>query len=645
MTAEYEVENRSQDSRPAEPPAGMFRERRFAVKAGKGHRIIVLSRTSQVGMFVVGIAFSGWLAYSSYGLINADFAVETTEQAAAALSEQDTRARAEYEELIGQVRSYQQRFAAASAELAESRERLASLAGQNAQLAADLSVSIDQLDSLKDVTAAATADLAAKEAAVDGLLDETLILKTELAGARRQLGGLEQERNELLGIEEQVLAATAKLSKQEVVLDELVVQNLSLKSDLTVAREKLSEASAEAERLRAAENNLVATRDQLNKATAETEKLRVVEADLAAVRDQLRTAKAETQKLRTASAKAASKTARLTKTEQAVAELLDQNLLLKADLSETRKKLRKVDEARVAEIARADQLGEKVLAMGAQVRQLTSRALAMEKGSKAKQTELALAAVKTPSSPDLSADEGQLHDTVTRLERRIAALQRSQQDFLLHVTERTINTIDEAERTIALTGLGVETLLARAEDVSVAMGGPFIGISAELMAESELRQEVTVLDSHMSRWERLQFILRMLPLSAPVDAYRVTSKFGKRKDPLNGRWAMHYGMDMAAPRGSPILVPAAGTVVSAGWHAGFGRTVEVDHGLGIRTRYGHMRSIAVKKGEKVGFRDTIGLLGNSGRSTGPHVHYEILVDGKPVDPTKFLTAGKYVFKG
>jgi murein DD-endopeptidase MepM/ murein hydrolase activator NlpD len=361
-------------------------------------------------------------------------------------------------------------------------------------------------------------------------------------------------------------------------------------------------------------------------------------------RDRLRRAAKETEKLQAANAKAATRIARLTKSEQAVDELLDQNLLLKADLARTGKKIRNIDEARNAEQARSEKLGKEVADLGDQIKQLKSRAVAIEEDAarQQKSSELALAAKDVPPP---SADEAQLLATVAKLERRITTLQRSQQDFLLHVTERTINTIDEAERTIALTGLGVEWLLARAENIPIAMGGPFIDVNAELMAETELRQEVSVLDSHMSRWERLQFILRVLPLSAPVDAYRVTSKFGKRKDPLNGRWGMHYGMDMAAPSGSPILVPAAGTVVSAGWNAGFGRTIEIDHGMGIRTRYGHLRSITVKKGKKVGFRETIGLLGSSGRSTGPHVHYEILIDGKPVDPTKFLTAGKYVFKG
>ena len=82
-----------------------------------------------------------------------------------------------------------------------------------------------------------------------------------------------------------------------------------------------------------------------------------------------------------------------------------------------------------------------------------------------------------------------------------------------------------------------------------------------------------------------------------------------------------------------------------GWRGGLGRVIEIDHGMGIRTRYGHLKKMLVKRGQSVAFRDKIGLVGSSGRSTGPHVHYEILVDGKPVDPLNFIKAGKYAFKG
>ena len=93
-----------------------------------------------------------------------------------------------------------------------------------------------------------------------------------------------------------------------------------------------------------------------------------------------------------------------------------------------------------------------------------------------------------------------------------------------------------------------------------------------------------------------------------------------------------------------IYAPAPGTVRVAGWRAKYGRFIEIDHGSGVRTRYGHLHKILVKRGQQVAFRDKIGLLGNSGRSTGPHLHYETVLKGKAVDPMKFLKAGRYVFQ-
>jgi len=94
-----------------------------------------------------------------------------------------------------------------------------------------------------------------------------------------------------------------------------------------------------------------------------------------------------------------------------------------------------------------------------------------------------------------------------------------------------------------------------------------------------------------------------------------------------------------------VLATAPGRVVFAGWSGGYGRMVEIDHGLGIHTRYAHLMQIDVEVGDTVDYRQDIGLLGSSGRSTGPHCHYEVRVDGRPYDPMNFLKAGKYMFKG
>ena len=117
---------------------------------------------------------------------------------------------------------------------------------------------------------------------------------------------------------------------------------------------------------------------------------------------------------------------------------------------------------------------------------------------------------------------------------------------------------------------------------------------------------------------------RPRPLSPPLDQYSVSSHFGKRRDPINRRWAMHYGIDLGGVLRTSVYATAPGVVRYAGRKGKYGRLVEINHGKGFRTRYGHLHKILVKRGQKVDYRTKIGLLGNSGRSTGTHLHYEII---------------------
>ncbi len=119
----------------------------------------------------------------------------------------------------------------------------------------------------------------------------------------------------------------------------------------------------------------------------------------------------------------------------------------------------------------------------------------------------------------------------------------------------------------------------------------------------------------------------------------MSSPFGVRTDPFLGRPAMHTGIDLRGDIGEPVHATANGKVTIAGWEGGYGKMVEIDHGNGLATRYGHLSEIDVKVGQIVRIGQVIGKIGSTGRSTGPHLHYETRVDGEPVDPQKFLRAG------
>lgn len=238
---------------------------------------------------------------------------------------------------------------------------------------------------------------------------------------------------------------------------------------------------------------------------------------------------------------------------------------------------------------------------------------------------------------------------VDTLEERLDDMRDAQQTVINRLTSRTLQSMDAMERTVAMTGVDVDFLLSgvNVDGVGLGQGGPFVpgDYISETDPSYELQASVALLDLQLDRWEALQKVVRRLPLVAPLDHYRLTSGFGTRTDPVNGRKARHFGVDLAAPMRSPVLSTAPGKVVFAGWRGRFGRMIEIDHGLGIKTRFAHLKKILVKPGQAVGHREKIGLLGSSGRSTGPHVHYEILIDGNPVDPSNFLEAGRNVFKG
>jgi murein DD-endopeptidase MepM/ murein hydrolase activator NlpD len=247
----------------------------------------------------------------------------------------------------------------------------------------------------------------------------------------------------------------------------------------------------------------------------------------------------------------------------------------------------------------------------------------------------------------LRAVRDELLSKVQGLETRLNTVSSTQKTMVEKLTQRTRVGVDEIEKTVAMTGLQVNALLNAAGKQLSGEGGPFITPhSYARSAEDRLiLASIENLDGEVERWERLQVVLRSLPLAAPLDSYALRSGFGVRKDPMSGRTGMHEGLDLANDVGTPVLATAPGKVVYAGWMGDYGRMIEIDHGLGIRTRYGHLKKIEVKVGDTVGYRDEIGLLGSSGRSTGPHLHYEVRVDNRPYDPINFLEAGKYVFKG
>ncbi len=246
----------------------------------------------------------------------------------------------------------------------------------------------------------------------------------------------------------------------------------------------------------------------------------------------------------------------------------------------------------------------------------------------------------------LQGDREDLRSEVADLRQRMVDMRQAQHNIVQRLRDRTETSVDTIERTVAMTGLKLDELLASIGDVGNSQGGPFVAgdYTGDFDGDAELEIALSLLDLRLSRWSALQRVMRTLPLSVPLEQYQLSSGFGTRVDPVNGRKATHRGLDFRAAMKAPVYATAPGRVTRAGWSGPYGRMIEIDHGHGVRTRYAHLKKILVKTGQSVANREKIGLVGSSGRSTGPHLHYEVRYKGVPLNPKKFLTAGKHVFK-
>ena len=247
----------------------------------------------------------------------------------------------------------------------------------------------------------------------------------------------------------------------------------------------------------------------------------------------------------------------------------------------------------------------------------------------------------------LKKDNDLLHFRLASLEERLEAMESSRQEVLTRIARHATANIELFERTIEKTGVGIDDLLLGVDPSQEEMpqGGPFFPIDREGEFSTTPGVSLAYFDMQMRRLTDLQAAFQALPLGTPLKEFRVTSRFGRRSDPLNKRRAMHFGLDFASALRAPILATAPGKVTLAGRNGRYGLMVVIDHGFGLKTRYAHLRKIFVKRGQMVTYHQELGQLGSTGRVTGPHLHYEVLFNGKPYDPMKFIKAGKDVFEG
>lgn len=207
----------------------------------------------------------------------------------------------------------------------------------------------------------------------------------------------------------------------------------------------------------------------------------------------------------------------------------------------------------------------------------------------------------------------------------------------------TMGVAGFASTAAAQAGGPAKTVASQAHGAHAATGGPMIAANTE-EATADLRADAQF-RTLFQTWKKLDATQQgviAIPSVQPVHSLSFTSNFGIRSDPFRGTAAMHAGVDIPGPVGTPIYATADGVVSHAGRQGGYGNLVELNHGKGIATRYGHLSKILVADNTRVTRGQLIALMGSTGRSTGPHLHYEVRIDGHAVNPIPFLTTADYL---
>ncbi|BBN80840.1 membrane protein [Pseudoalteromonas sp. A25] len=217
------------------------------------------------------------------------------------------------------------------------------------------------------------------------------------------------------------------------------------------------------------------------------------------------------------------------------------------------------------------------------------------------------------------------HNQASNFTKQAQQLLASQQQFLSFISGSIQN------RAATLTNSLAEVGIAPKYNSQLAQGGPYHQLELEQLPPDYLK----AIDNLVAL-NNLEQVLTTLPDSMPVakEDYYVSSQFGFRKDPITGRRAYHKGVDLAGWHKTEILAPAAGTVVKAGRNGGYGKFIEIKHEHGLVSRFGHLHTIKVKKGQQIKKSEVIALMGSTGRSTSTHLHYEVLQNGKHINPIK-----------
>ncbi|WP_319547327.1 DUF5930 domain-containing protein [Ruegeria conchae] len=246
----------------------------------------------------------------------------------------------------------------------------------------------------------------------------------------------------------------------------------------------------------------------------------------------------------------------------------------------------------------------------------------------------------------IAADaQGSLHQR-DELELEIRLMQERSDEIFRQLEEAMVISVEPLDKMFRNAGMPTDRILDEVRRGYSGMGGPLTPLSLSTRGEELTPDQIraNILLEQMDQLNLYRIAAEKAPFASPVRAaVRFTSGYGTRRDPKTGGRRMHNGADFAGPSGTDIFATADGVVTHAGWQSGFGRLVKIKHAFGIETLYAHNTKVRVKVGQRVSRGDHIADMGSTGRSTGTHLHYEVRVNGKPVNPMTYIKAARNVF--
>ncbi len=234
---------------------------------------------------------------------------------------------------------------------------------------------------------------------------------------------------------------------------------------------------------------------------------------------------------------------------------------------------------------------------------------------------------------------------IAEIQQGFAAFEATQMTLVARILEFGENKAADLRKVFTKLGLDPVKVAARVKLPKDATGGPLLPVQTNGQPHDYLDRQLLKAHKILLEAEKLRHAITMMPVRLPFDkGYRLTSGFGFRRDPIKDVLAMHTGVDLMTAYGAPIKATAAGEVIRADMSAVYGRVIDIRHDNGITTRYAHMSAMEVVEGQRVTVEQLIGRVGTSGRSTGPHLHYETRVNDKPIDPYEFLRVARNVLQ-